>query len=1019
MEQIDVVCATCIGCGMGPLDKIKFPFVVIDEAAQVIEPAVILPLGKGAVQAVLVGDQCQLPATVLSQEAQKGGLDISMFDRLLSMGMEVQFLSEQYRMHPEIASFPSWRFYRGELKSAVSDSQRQLPRGFVLNSHVVLLHVEAREQSRGSSKRNAEEAACAAWLVEQMSKTLGRLRGDEIGIISPYAAQVADIRTALPAQARDAVQVSSVDAFQGCQKDVIILSLVRANPRGEVGFVSDWRRLNVALTRSRKLCVILANLPTWLTAESALLRDWIGFHPAIVATVKSFQRQGGRSGSLSSLPAEIEKQVTMLRDEFARNRPAAAKLPRVSVAAKGGGSDAATNKRKALEAARALSEAISQADEEALETALLKASDAGIMNSTVEEAEETLRRLVSLRELKVAASGEDESVLQAAIFLAKQSGVSESDIAEAEDCFNQRLKAALAERLQDERRDKALTMLKSAAKSQNISALRQAIEEARAAEVDAGELQAAEETLTAVMQEEEIRRMVQQAKLLPRPKAVPSAAPVSPVIPADTAVGVKREAPEAPKAEELPAGKVLPKVPGLKRLQLRVLDKVGCGMILQPTKWGMVVEEVDEKPGQPLLQVGDCIQEVDKLSLIGLPPDVCEDTFGASFRHGAWLMALSGSEAGVDLNDLDAAEFAYDRFYAQFSLVEAHDEATLRSSIAEAKSAGVDAAILAEAEARLRTFAAERELKDAGVLLVALQLAGVTQEEDAATYRAAYEEAREAGVDMAKLAEAEEILHRLHEPTQSEMDAAYFSSTFDSLVKQPACSLELLPLNAPQEEATEMVPQATFPPLPPIVAVLETDAKRRKAELGLDVKEEAGAEDPAETMRKWSLRMIEVAVLQCRKRKAVELEDFDLAHRLKQREPAATLRLTAARRNCLATKTPVIKEETGTEASQEDRKRLRSPEEEELQVVKRQKAEAVEKEDFARASELRRRELELERRQRGDDAEAAAAALQLLTATSPEELLTNFDPGVAECAAGAGQEVWEAVSADLQVAAAA
>ncbi|CAE7941204.1 unnamed protein product [Symbiodinium necroappetens] len=106
-------------------------------------PAVILPLGKGAVQAVLVGDQCQLPATVLSQEAQKGGLDISMFDRLLSMGMEVQFLSEQYRMHPQIASFPSWRFYRGDLKSAVQESARQLPRGCTLKTHVALLHVEA------------------------------------------------------------------------------------------------------------------------------------------------------------------------------------------------------------------------------------------------------------------------------------------------------------------------------------------------------------------------------------------------------------------------------------------------------------------------------------------------------------------------------------------------------------------------------------------------------------------------------------------------------------------------------------------------------------------------------------------------------------------------------------------------------------------------------------------------------------------------------------------------------------
>jgi hypothetical protein len=80
LESVDVVCATCIGCGMGPLDSVTFPFIVIDEAAQVIEPAVILPLGKGAVQAVMVGDQCQLPATVLSQEAQAKGLDISMFD---------------------------------------------------------------------------------------------------------------------------------------------------------------------------------------------------------------------------------------------------------------------------------------------------------------------------------------------------------------------------------------------------------------------------------------------------------------------------------------------------------------------------------------------------------------------------------------------------------------------------------------------------------------------------------------------------------------------------------------------------------------------------------------------------------------------------------------------------------------------------------------------------------------------------------------------------------------------------
>merc|ERR1719454_1945475 len=150
MDSIDVVCATCIGCGMGPLDKLKFPYVVVDEAAQVIEPAVVLPLGKGAVQVVMVGDQCQLPATVLSQEAQAAGLDISMFDRLLSMGMEYTLLNSQYRMHPSISAFPSWRFYRGELKNAVRDSDRRLPAGMPFRSNLVFLHVDALEAAGGA-----------------------------------------------------------------------------------------------------------------------------------------------------------------------------------------------------------------------------------------------------------------------------------------------------------------------------------------------------------------------------------------------------------------------------------------------------------------------------------------------------------------------------------------------------------------------------------------------------------------------------------------------------------------------------------------------------------------------------------------------------------------------------------------------------------------------------------------------------------------------------------------------------
>ncbi|CAJ1351777.1 unnamed protein product [Effrenium voratum] len=289
------------------------------------------------------------------------------------------------------------------------------------------------------------------------------------------------------------------------------------------------------------------------------------------------------------------------------------------------------------------------------------------------------------------------------------------------------------------------------------------------------------------------------------------------------------------------------------------------------------------------------------------------------------------------------------------------------------------------------------------VLVAALELAGVAQEEDAATYRAAYEEARDAGVDRQRLAEAEEMLQRLDQPSKVEADAAWLNGNFPSLVLG-------MPDGITVGDSDASAP--VFPPLPPVcMAVTETEGKRRKAEMpGTEVKEEP--EDGPDALRKWSLRMIEVALLQCRKKKAAEMEDFDLAHRLKQREPAATLRLTAARRACLA-----CKDVPAGEAA-EDRKRQRSPEEEEeLQSVKRQKQDAVEEEDFARASELRRRELELERRLRGDDARAAAAALQLLSESSPEDLICNFDPGVAECASGTGPEVWEAVLADLRAAA--
>eukprot|EP00930_Biecheleria_cincta_P039257 TRINITY_DN27000_c0_g1_i1.p1 TRINITY_DN27000_c0_g1~~TRINITY_DN27000_c0_g1_i1.p1 ORF type:complete len:1619 (-),score=376.47 TRINITY_DN27000_c0_g1_i1:52-4908(-) len=1017
MQQVDVVCATSIGCGMGPLDRIKFPFIVVDEAAQVMEPAVILPLGKGAVQAVMVGDQCQLPATILSREAQKGGLDISMFDRLMSMGMEVQLLNEQYRMHPQIASFPSWRFYRGELKSAVQESQRQLPPGLAFQSHALLIHVEAKESQKGASKRNQDETAAAAWVVDHFLKRNHKpLVGDEIGVITPYAAQVTDIRNALPNGIRDMVQVSSVDAFQGCQKEVIIVSLVRANPRGEVGFVSDWRRLNVALTRAKKLCVVLAHLPTWLSSESALLRDWIGFYPAEVAQILAFNRAQKNVGPL---PAELEQQVGLLRNEFAQNRPAAAKLPRVSVESRGGASHATEVKRKALEAGRALADAINKADEDLLEQALNQAHDAGIQNSSVQEAEECLRRLVSLRELKVAAEGDDEAALQAAVFLAQSAGVSEADISEVEASFNNRIQKRMEEEMAKQRHAKALAVLDGAIAGSNTLALKAALAEARDAGATENELEAGNARLKEMQKEEAQRREearkqdlarrqelnsrleaakqdqnVAKARLnsdstaklqeriaaaVARKKAeTPAPEPLFQSAPAPA----RRTAPEpafAPEPASAASSLGIPEVPGMKRMQLRVLEGVGCGLELQPTKWGMVVEAVDPKPGQPLLKVGDCMVEINKKSLVGLDEETCEDTFGAAHKHGCWLRAVSGEDAGVDVNDLESAETKFSQYFAKHTLdeaVEDGNEAALREALAEAKQSGLKET--ADAEAALRTMSAARELADAGVLIGALERAGVVQAEDVATYKAAYEEAKAAGVERHKLSEAEAILRRV---------------------------------DGVKEEAPAFPPE---PPssLPVAAAASEPEAKRRKVELPpVDVKKELGEETP---MQRWSICMIEVALLQCRKRKAVEDEDFDLAHSLKKHEAAASERLAAAREQAVSSGSAGA---SGGAEEGEESKRKRQKVDEELQEIKRAKKEAVENENYSKASELRRREQELEKSQRGDDATAATAAVELLKKFGPVGLAAVFEASVAACAAGAGTDVWEAVGADLQVAA--
>lgn len=593
LESVDVVAATCIGCGMGPLDSLTFPFIVIDEAAQVIEPAVILPLGKGAVQAVMVGDQCQLPATVLSQEAQAKGLDVSMFDRLLSMGMDYTLLTDQYRMHPSISAFPSWRFYRGELKNAVTDSDRQLPSGMPFRSNLVFLHVDAIEASGGASKKNFEEADCAVWTAGLAMKS--GIAGGDIGIISPYGAQVSLIRNSLGQAAQNLIQVSTVDAFQGSEREVIIFSLVRANKRGDVGFVADWRRLNVALTRAKRLCVVVGHIPTWLAAGSGLIRDWAGFHRIGRADVRAF-----RGNNLTSLPEDVSRQVAQLRDQFQKDNPAPSKLFRAEKASR----NVSAAGKKMREVTQALEDAMKGDDEALLKTLIQQAKEANVEKATIDEAENVLEGFSASKKLAAAVSSKDPTALVQAIIQAKMSGISADDITKAEALMSELVvptesqgKAfyAPAPKVAESKDADGAAAPKKSTKAKSWASL-----------TNTGPKYAGR------AKEEEIEQAPAKEDSSPPPSSAGGKGKG----------GGKSLAGE--KAGTKPSGP-----------HLCVHPEHGAGLDLTPTCWGMRVDAIEPEHGQEHLSQGATIISIGGVTLLGLPDEdaVC-DAFAEKFADG-------------------------------------------------------------------------------------------------------------------------------------------------------------------------------------------------------------------------------------------------------------------------------------------------------------------------------------------------------------------------------------------------
>ena len=265
-----VIACTLVGSANRLLQGMKFATLFIDEAAQALEAACWIPMRK-VNRVVLAGDHCQLPPTVKSLAALHGGLGKTLMERIVETHPEaVSLLRVQYRMNEEIMRFSSDYFYGGHVESAPEVKYRGILDYDDPIEWIDTSDIDAREEFVGESfgRINKTEAELTLAVLERYYEKIGKERvlGEriDVGVISPYRAQVQHLRQLIKKRAffkpfRHLISVNTVDGFQGQERDVILISLVRANDEGQIGFLRDLRRMNVAITRARMKLIILGN----------------------------------------------------------------------------------------------------------------------------------------------------------------------------------------------------------------------------------------------------------------------------------------------------------------------------------------------------------------------------------------------------------------------------------------------------------------------------------------------------------------------------------------------------------------------------------------------------------------------------------------------------------------------------------------------------------------------------------------------------------------------------------------
>lgn len=268
-----VIASTLTGAANRVLEGEKYSTLFIDEAAQALEAACWIAIRKAG-RVVLAGDHCQLPPTVKSIMALKGGLGKTLMERIVENKPEtVTLLKMQYRMNEQIMKFSSEWFYHGMVESAPTVSHRGILDYDTPMMWIDTAECDGKEEFVGENfgRINRAEAEMTLQTLQQYLEKIGKQRileeSIDVGIISPYRAQVQLLRKELRKREffrpyRHLLTVNTVDGFQGQERDIILISLVRSNDGGDIGFLRDLRRMNVAITRARMKLIILGSSET-------------------------------------------------------------------------------------------------------------------------------------------------------------------------------------------------------------------------------------------------------------------------------------------------------------------------------------------------------------------------------------------------------------------------------------------------------------------------------------------------------------------------------------------------------------------------------------------------------------------------------------------------------------------------------------------------------------------------------------------------------------------------------------